>query len=177
MLFKRRKKLHLKQKFRNFFVPAKGIKRGFTYIWRRIWRINATPYAIAFGCAAGAFASCTPFLGFHFVIAAIIAFIFRANLLASALGTAIGNPLTFPFVWFIIHKIGRFILNYKDIDTDKVKFGWHMFDGGWSETWVILKPMLIGSVPFGLLVGGVTYFLVYRAVTIYQNARSNKFKS
>ncbi|PCI85612.1 MAG: hypothetical protein COB24_12535 [Hyphomicrobiales bacterium] len=177
MLFKRRDKLKKRQKLANFFAPTKGLKRSFVYIWRRIWRINATPYAIAFGVAAGGFASCTPFLGLHFVIAAVIAYIFSANLLASALGTAIGNPLTFPFIWFAIKKIGDFILGNERIPNEQIHITKHMFHNGWDGMWLTLKPMIIGAIPLGLLVGAVMYFIVYRAVVLYQKARSHRFKS
>lgn len=177
MLFKRQNKLHLKHRIRNFFAPAKGLKRGFKYMWRRVWRIKASPYAIAFGVAAGGFASCTPFLGLHFVIAAVIAYIFSANLLASALGTAIGNPLSFPFIWITIKQVGDYILGNPEIIDQPVRLSKHMFRNGWQDMWLTLKPMIIGSVPVGLLVGGIMYFLVYRAVKIYQHARARKFES
>ena len=177
MLFKRRVELKKRQKIANFFAPSKGLWRSFKYIWRRIWRINATPYAIAFGVAAGGFASCTPFLGLHFVIAAVIAYVFSASLLASALGTAIGNPITFPFIWYIIRKIGDFILGNDHIPTEQIHITKHMFRNGWDGMWLSLKPMIIGSVPLGLLVGGILYFIVYRAVVLYQKPRKHKFKS
>ena len=54
---------------------------------------------VAAGVAAGAFTSFTPFMGLHFLFAALFAWAIRGNLLASALGTFVGNPLTFPFIW------------------------------------------------------------------------------
>lgn len=177
MLFKRRKNLNRSQKIQNFFAPVKGLKRGYVYIWRRIWRINATPYAIAFGVAAGGFASCTPFLGFHFIIAAAIAFIFGANLFASALGTAVGNPLTFPFIYAIDKKIGDFILGKPETIGDATRIPHHFFKNGWDGMWLSLKPYIIGAVPLGLLLGAIMYFIVYRAVKLYQKSRINKFKS
>ncbi len=177
MLFKRRNKLQIKQKIGNFFVPIKGLRRSFIYIWRRIWRINATPYAIAFGVAAGVFASCTPFLGFHFIIAAAIAFLFKSNLLASALGTAVGNPISFPFIWYTIYRIGNTILGTEILPREQIHFGRKLFHSGYGEMWGIFKPMIIGGIPLGLLVGAISYFIVYRAVSIYQKARYDKFNS
>lgn len=177
MLFKRRSDLNRSQKVRNFFAPVKGLKRGYVYIWRRIWRINATPYAIAFGVAAGGFASCTPFLGLHFVIAAFLAYLFKANLFASALGTAVGNPLTFPFIWLTVKKIGDFVLGNDHIIDMPIRLSKHMFRGGFENMWMTLKPMIIGSLPLGLLVGSIMYFIAYRAVKLYQYARKKKFNS
>lgn len=177
MLFKRRDKLKPHQKVRNFFAPSKGLRRGFKYIWQRISRIKATPYAIAFGVAAGSFASCTPFFGFHFIIAAVIAYAFKGNLVASALGTFVGNPLTFPIFWVINSRIGGFVLgNDVVIPLPSGKHQKHFFKG-FEEMWVNLKPIIIGSVPLGLVVGAIMYFIVYRTVKLYQERRSHKFKS
>jgi hypothetical protein len=36
----------------------------------------------------------------HFVLSALLAYIARANIIASAIGTVVGNPWTFPFIWW-----------------------------------------------------------------------------
>ena len=71
--------------------------RSGQYVTKRILRLTATPHAVAAGVAAGAFTSFTPFMGLHFLLAAVLAWMVRGNLLAPALGTFVGNPLTFPF--------------------------------------------------------------------------------
>jgi uncharacterized protein (DUF2062 family) len=40
-----------------------------------------------------------------------MAFLLRANVVASAIGTLIGNPLTFPFIWLSSYKLGTALLN------------------------------------------------------------------
>ncbi len=57
-----------------------------------------------------AFSSCTPFLGFHILVAMLIAWVIRGNLIASALGTFIGNPITFPVIWLVVFEVGRYIV-------------------------------------------------------------------
>lgn len=174
MLFKRRKKLYILQKIRNFLLPAKGIVRGFKYIWVRTWRIKATPHAIAIGCAVGAFASFTPFLGFHFFIAMALAYVFRGNLFASIIGTAVGNPFTFPFIWYANLKVGNFILGRAEIPKGDFNLWQRLHHEGWSEVWVIVKPMAIGGIPIGILTAVIVYFLVNRSVAIFQRSRRKK---
>ena len=73
MLFRRRKKADLLERARTFFWPRRSFLRSAQYFIKRVLRLSATPHAIAAGVAAGVFASFTPFLGFHFVIAAGLA--------------------------------------------------------------------------------------------------------
>ena len=35
--------------------------------------------------------------------ALLVAFVIRGNLIASMIGTAVGNPFTFPFIWLTIY--------------------------------------------------------------------------
>ena len=51
--------------------------------------------------------SFTPLIGFHFILAAFIALVLRGSLLASAAGTMVGNPLTFPLIWMATFKVGN----------------------------------------------------------------------
>src|SRR5690606_9209209 len=110
MLFRRRKPAHFGERLRVFLWPRRSFWRSAQYFAKRVLRLTATPHAIAAGIAAGTLASFTPYLGFHFIIAAAVAWVIRGNLIASALGTAVGNPLTFPFIWASTMAAGRFIL-------------------------------------------------------------------
>ncbi len=71
----------------------------------RLARLWASPHALAMGCAVGAF---TPFIGLHFVLAAIVAYVLRASVIASALGAALGNPVTLPFIWVASYNVAPF---------------------------------------------------------------------
>src|SRR5690606_12123881 len=84
------------------------------YVAKRVLRLSASPHAIAAGFAAGVFASITPFVGLHFFLAGVIAWVTGGNLVASALGTAFGNPITFPLIWAGTYRLGRWILGLRD---------------------------------------------------------------
>ena len=60
------------------------------------------------GAAVGVFVSFTPFLGFHLLITFALAWLLGANMIAGAIATSIGNPLTFPFIWASTYQVGHF---------------------------------------------------------------------
>ncbi len=153
--------------------PQRSFARSFQYLIKRVLRLTATPHAIAAGVAAGVFASWTPLLGFHFLLAFVVAYVLAGNMAAAALGTAFGNPLTFPFIWALSRKTGNQMLG------DEVGHHSRHFDLGallgqrdMSQLWEpVLKPMLIGAVPLGLASGLVFYGLTYMSVRTFQSRR------
>ncbi|MGI9462765.1 MAG: DUF2062 domain-containing protein [Aestuariivirgaceae bacterium] len=153
-----------------------------TYLWHRLIRIQATPHVISLGFAAGAFASFTPFVGLHFILAGVLALLVGGNILASALGTCIGNPLTFPFIWLSTFNLGGFILGYdqrSEIDLTLPDGMWLLMFKDPSEFWSIfwaaigpvLTPMMLGSIPLGVTIAVIIYFIVYPAVEGFQHRR------
>ena len=89
-MFRRRIPHGWYRRIRDFFWPRSGWRRSSTYVAHRIGRLPGTSYSIAAGFACGAAVSFTPLIGFHFALAALLALLVRGNLLASALGTAVG---------------------------------------------------------------------------------------
>ncbi len=182
-MFARREKPGLLRRVRLFLFPPGGLHRAWAYIWHRTKRISASPHAIAAGFAAGAFVSFTPFIGFHFILAGILAWFLRGSILASALGTGVGNPLTFPFIWWATYNLGSLLLGYdlkSEIHINLPHGFWllaithpgqfaHVF---WEVLGPIILPMLVGALPIGGAFGIAVYFLVRTAVRRYQQRRS-----
>ncbi|MEQ9145057.1 MAG: DUF2062 domain-containing protein [Parvibaculaceae bacterium] len=173
-MFRRRVELHPIQKLRELVWPRLGWKRAFQYGWMRVWRLGGTPHAVALGVAAGAFASFTPFVGFHFIIGFAVAWILRGNLIASAFGTFLGNPLTFPFIWIATYDLGFWVLQGVEPPSDP-SLNMDMVSGqGFEGILPVLVPMLIGSIPLGLVGAGIVYYLTRSAVEAYQARRREK---
>ncbi len=175
-MFQRRVKLHPLQKLREAFWPRIGWRRATLYIWRRIWRLTGTPHAVAIGVAAGAFISFTPFLGFHIMLAVLIAWIFRGNLLAAAFGTIVGNPISYPPIWFATYDVGHRILGTSaaaNVDLTELLMGQRAFD----MILPVLVPMAVGALPLGLAAAVVTYFFVKAAVAAYQLRRREQLEA
>lgn len=182
MLFRRRQGPTLAQRMLTFAWPRRGLQRGWRYLWHRMTRISATPHTIALGVAAGAFVSFTPFIGFHFLLAAAIALALGGSIVASALGTAIGNPLTFPFIWLASYNFGALLLGHRQRARIQIELPDHMFvllftepGAFWRAFWTAIDPyilqMTVGGIPLGLACGLAVYFIVRSAVAGYQRRR------
>ncbi len=178
-MFARRKKRGISESIHRSIWPKTGWRRALTYFWKRIVRLTATPHAVAAGAAAGAAASFTPLVGFHFILSFALAFLFRGNMLAAGLGTAVGNPLTFPLIWGATYEVGRWILSGgQDAITgagvavaDESAIGEGLLHAGFDRLWPIMKPMLVGAIPLGTASGVITYVVVFYSVRGVQARR------
>lgn len=173
MLFRRRIPLSLLERLRAGLWPRKGPLRPLRYILFRVLRLKATPHAIAAGVAAGAAASCTPFLGFHFVIAFCIAYVLRGNMVAAALGTAFGNPVTFPFIFAGAYRIGIYLLGREHSDAmNNIDFFSLLRNFDVARLWQpIVKPLLIGGLPLAVLFGLIFYAVTRHGVRFFRKQR------
>ncbi len=185
-MFKRRIPMSRGLRVLNFFWPSIGWRRTGAYTMHRLARLRGSPYAIAGGFACGAAISFTPFVGLHFIISAILAWIIRANIVASAIGTAIGNPWTFPFIWTWLYQTGAWMTAGQALGGDKVPefskiFGHIMeallnLDGTYlMETAApIFWPMLVSSIPTGFVIWWAFYLPLKYGVRHYQERRMRK---
>lgn len=176
MLFKRRDNTPLWEKLRVFMWPRRSWARSVNYVMLRVNRLSGSAHTIALGCAAGIFVSFTPFMGFHFIIAALIAFVIGGNLLASALGTFFGNPLTFPFIWASAYKFGHWILGH-EIKPFRVADLLETFSHGLMHAIdnafdAYILPMFLGGAPLGFVTAFFGYFIIRHIVEKYQKARA-----
>ena len=148
--------------------PRMGWHRVARYWTFKLKRLQGSPYAIACGFACGASVSFTPLIGFHFILAAVLAWALRGNIIASAIGTAVGNPWTFPFIWAGIIWLGTWILGYERGQElpEELTVG-TIFEQ--PET--VLLPMLAGGLPTALVVWILFFVPIRRVVGNYQHHR------
>lgn len=171
MLFRQRHQPGFVQRVRQAVWPKSGWRRASSYFMKRVLRLSGSPHAIAAGFAAGVFASFTPFIGFHFVIGFIVAFLIGGNMLAAAFGTAVGNPITFPLIWFSTYEVGSFILgtNHSNVSYDTLKDS--IGELPLEAIVPLLQPMIAGALPLGIVFGALFYAIVWKGVRAYQRAR------
>ncbi|MCV0397668.1 MAG: DUF2062 domain-containing protein [Rhizobiaceae bacterium] len=175
MLFRRRRQDDLWGRARVFMWPRRSFARSARYFAKRVLRLSAEPHAVAAGVAAGVFASFLPYPGTHFLIAAAVAWIIGGNLLASALGTAVGNPLTFPFMWGAGYELGRFILEGRAPEEPRLDLWTTIRHLEFGELWgPLLKPATIGALPLGLAAGLVFYIITRQAVATFRDQRQKR---
>ena len=139
--------------FKNFF--SINIKRTSLFYFLKLIRVKDSRDKLAIGFACGSMVSFSPFIGFHFLLAIIFAYILRGNIVASLIGTFIGNPFTFPFIWIFIYKVGNIF--FKNNQSFSLEFTFQsLFDQGYE----ILIPMLIGSLIVSMPIWFISYFTV-----------------
>ncbi|MCO6407546.1 DUF2062 domain-containing protein [Hoeflea alexandrii] len=176
MLFRRRRPEGFFDRLRTALWPRRSFGRSFQYFIKRVLRLTATPHAIAAGVAAGVFASWTPLLGFHFILAFALSYVLAGNMVAAALGTAFGNPLSFPFIWALTLKVGNMLIgvetgvHQKHVNLEALLR--HLDVGQLWEP--VLKPMLIGAIPPGVITGVAVYVLTYWGVRAFQTQRKSR---
>ena len=148
------------------------VYRIISYYKLRLARLPDSNYAISSGFACGAMVSFTPLLGFHFVLAVVFAYLIRGNFIAALIGTVVGNPLTFPFIWGLIYKIGTYFTNIKlEKITHEINFDMIV-----NQTYEIFFPMLVGGVIIAPLVWIVTYYTIYSFIASFKKRRNKKNK-
>ncbi len=176
MVFKRRDKLPWGVRIKEFFAPRKGWRRGIEYLSLRMQRLPDSANSIALGFACGVYASFTPFFGFHFVIAAALAWAFRANLYASAVGTFFGNPITFGFIMWSSLTVGEAIMGIDTSLAEELKVL------GFLDKVILLLqniptlvvPYFVGGLIPGVICAVICYFLLIPVVEAYQQRRRKR---
>lgn len=172
-MFRRRIPLNIWQKIRQFAWPRTGWLRAIHYIRRRVLRLSAHPHTIALGLASGVFVSALPFVGIHLLLAAGLAWVMRANIIASAVGTAIGNPVTFPFIWLASFQTGQLILD-RDASNppppDLLSIS-NIIEAPISVLLSIIVPMTTGGIVIGIIMGILVYYPCYWLMRLYQRQR------
>ena len=153
---------------------ANRLKRFFIY---RVLHVDDTPHRIALGVAIGIFVTWTPTIGFQMVLCLALAALFGANKLVGLPFVWISNPLTLWAIYGPNYLLGRWLLGGNRPAPDFIRAaawtgGWvERIRVWWTETWHVFGPLWLGSIIMGLLLGSITYVLVYRAVVFYRRHR------
>ncbi|WJH39480.1 DUF2062 domain-containing protein [Aliirhizobium terrae] len=144
------------------------------YYRLKVMRIGGSPHAVAAGLAVGVLSAWTPFLGFHLLFALPVAWLIGGSMVAAALGTAFANPLTCPIIWPLTWELGQVMLGgeatSRHVDLESLLSHLDV-----SQLWrPILEPMLLGSLPLGLLCGLVFYGVTYLGIRSFRNRRLDR---
>lgn len=189
MLFTRRESAPLAERISTVFWPRRSWGRSARYVLLRLKRLKSSPHQIALGCAAGVFVSFTPFLGLHMMSAGLIAWALGGSVIASALGTFAGNPLSYPVIWLSTFNLGSLLLGRPDgarpVDLGRSaeafrdsmeNFSVHTAPQLIETLWPLLKPMALGSLPMGGAAAILSYVAVRRLVETSRAQRRSILK-
>lgn len=169
MLFKRKNSLSFWRNIKRYIWPESGFSRASKYLFYRLVRLPGSVHSIAAGVACGAAVSWTPLWGLHFIMAAAFAYIVRGNIIASAIGTVVGNPWTFPAICALNYKIGLEILSFYGMTN------WPDFsmEAVLDAPVDFFMPLMVGGVPCGILV----WFFVYGCMKLILTTHFEKVEA
>ncbi len=179
MLFGRRVGPTLLERGRVALWPRRSWSRSLRYALLRFERLDAPPHALALGLAIGVFASFQPILGVQMLFAGVVAWLLGASVAAAFLGTFVGTPVTWPFMWLASYQLGAFIIGEErsvtvgelldalvGLGAAASPGGFDAGFGGGNIVWQLLWPLAVGAVPLGLLAGAAFYAMVMRAAAL-----------
>ena len=195
-MFRRRIPLTRLRQIRSVIWPERGFRRLFAYLFQRVVRLPGTSGSIAIGVASGVAASFLPFIGLHFLIAALLALLLRGNVLASAIGTFFGNPWTFLFIWVSDYRLGLWLLqqsghgdqfvalNLQQLaEVMTVFMHFFTFSGGvdWQQVAgpfeQVFLPMTIGGTVLAILSWVVAFVLCYYSFEWWRAHRAKRLEN
>ncbi|MCB9988234.1 MAG: DUF2062 domain-containing protein [Rhodospirillales bacterium] len=180
-ILKRRNPRKLHQRVKESVWPTQGWLRTWYYYKHRIFRGGDSTHKITGGLALGAAISFTPFIGTHFVQAVLFSWLFRFNVLASLAGTVLGNPWTFPFLFWTSYTVGAWIVRLAGFGDfialpDDMNFGELLLqprefvDYIFNNPVKILLPFGVGGYVAGALFWPLAYGFLYYPVYMLRKA-------
>jgi hypothetical protein len=130
------------------------------------------PERVAAAIALGIGIGFSPFIGFHFLLALGLAFLFRLNRIDAVIGQFAGNPWTLPPVYAASYAIGRVLLRYDrtevpDLPWDRLlhRDFWHAFTG--EALHPRLFSFLAGTLVLATLIALASYIFIRGALRVY----------
>ncbi|KIT14513.1 DUF2062 domain-containing protein [Jannaschia aquimarina] len=191
-MFKRRDRLPIWQSVIFALWPRGGWRRAALYVKHRLRRLPDTPQKISRGIMVGVFTTFTPLYGLHFILAAMLAWVVRGNVMASLLGTFFGNPLTYVPIGVVSLNLGHWMLGTEfqgEVDEglfskfagagkDLFWNSWYALSGhpvDWTATHIfwhdVFWPWTVGGIIPGIFAGLASYTIAMPLITAYQRRR------
>ncbi|GAB6060879.1 DUF2062 domain-containing protein [Desulfonatronum parangueonense] len=148
--------------------------RSLRHLYKKILRIKSTPHDLALGMAFGIFIGLLPIIPLQTISVLILAVAFRCSKLTALIGTSITNPLTIPFFYLLMLRIGRFFmpegrgrLNPEHWTiVELLQTGWYFYAS------MLLGGFLI-AIPSALL----AYFLTLFLTKAHQTRRARRMSA
>ncbi len=167
-------------RLRDLVWPRSGWVRSSKYFAYKLGRASGTSSYVAAGFAAGVALSFTPFIGAHLALALLLTLALRGSLLAAFIGTFVGNPWTYPFIWVASYEIGaallpgaqsthpEYVRTLVNFVTSIITLDSHRFA---ERVWPTFFPMLVGGLLMAVLGGIASFWLAKFAIEKWQALR------
>lgn len=169
-------------------------KRIVDFLKFRILHVDDSPHRIALGLALGILVAYMPPFGFHILVVALLAVIFKANKFVALTSVWISNPFTYVLLYYPNYLAGTAILgslglanpsevaDASAIFNESLSFGNFITNFYTLQFWSSLASFLVqtGFAMFigGLIIGGplalAAYFATVKFITWYRLNHSYK---
>ena len=150
----------------------KSLKRRRLQLLLELMGRAEAPERVAAAVALGVGVGLSPFMGFHFFIAILLAFLFRLNKFDTVLGSFAGNPWTLPPVYAMGYRLGRAVLGYPPARVPPLQWQrilhhdfWLSFRG--PAFGPRLASFLVGTTILAAAAGLGTYLLARGVLKLY----------
>lgn len=176
--------MKIKGSLRDMIWPRMGWKRYLTYLQRRLMRLSGSPHAIAAGVASGAAVAMLPLFGLHFLLGLVLAFVTRGSIVAAALGSLWGNPVTFPIFVAVGYGLGDWMRGGGGMGPEEAALVHEMASklphGFISDEFEKIAPTftttLLGSLPIAIATYVLVYLLVRWLIGRFRAARVERMR-
>lgn len=175
-MFIRRQPLSPLQTIKQIFWPSMGFRRAARYVYLRLVRLSDSTHKIAAGLSIGVGISFSPILFTHFIQAGLIAYAIRANVLSALIGTFVGTPWTFPFMWWASISLGSGLFELFGLPASRnlpenIDFAvfWQILT---HQPMRIFAPWFVGGYLLGIVALFVTYPVFYYFIKAAKAART-----
>jgi uncharacterized protein (DUF2062 family) len=134
------------------------------------------PERVAAAVALGVGVGLSPFIGFHFILAVVLAFAFRLNKLDTVLGSLVGNPWTLPPFFAAGYRVGRALLGLLGFSSTRAAPSLHWHRILHQDFWVAfrgpgfgprLAAFLVGTTLLATAVALATYGVLRGLLRLY----------
>ena len=173
-------------------VPMRKLIRQLEhFVVYRIFHVDDTPHRLALGVALGFFVAWTPTMGLQMMAVLILATLLRANRLVGLPFVWISNPLTVFFIYYpnylACHYLLRLFGERSRLSAERLRELLDIFPGlgymvGHLFDWDMWKKLVhlflylmsnymelwVGSLLIGLVLGGISYYISYKAIVWYR---------
>ncbi|MBI1308687.1 MAG: DUF2062 domain-containing protein [Proteobacteria bacterium] len=155
--------------------PSMGWKAFARLVWLKLQRQAEDPHKVALGVAVGVGISFWPIPGLGIATSVLLAWIFRANIAAAVVGQMVGNPWTFPLIFWSTYELGKHLWPvHKAMNPNVMEHGLSL-QFVWANLGTlahnVFMPMVIGGTIMGLIFATLAYYTVYWEVEKFWQLR------
>jgi uncharacterized protein (DUF2062 family) len=156
--------------------PSMGYRALCRWLLLKIIRQTQDEHKVALGAAIGMWVNFLPLPGLGGLSSIGLAWALRANIPAAFIAQWPSNPWTFPLIWWVSYVFGRLII---PMPEGSISFGTLMHNFSWNylgENWLalmqgVMLPMTVGGQVLGIVLGIITYRIMYRQVGLFWDRR------